>query len=287
MPIYDQSYAHWDGKLEGRLFRWLPITLNEIKLAFRSKIFIIIFCLCCAPFVVRLGMVYIYSLVPQLEQEREFVELAQVDGRFMYGFLVFNQLISIIAMCLFVGCGLISKDLKARALEIYFSKPITMLDYVAGKLATMFFFIACMTLFPSLLLYISDFLLRGGGTFLEKAQLLVGICASSIVITVTVSLVALAASALCKSTRNAAILWIGFHLVLTTVGEILKEIFRISVLELIDIQKLLAYVCQELLRQEERYLIHWAFPVLYLLLINMLAGWILLRRVQAVEADAS
>ena len=106
-------------------------------------------------------------------------------------------------------------------------------------------------------------------------------------ITVTVSLIVLAASALCKSARNAAILWIGFHLVLLTSGEILREIFGIRILELICVQKLLAYICQELLRVEEYYQTHWVFPVLYLFLLNALAGWILLRRVQAVEADAS
>ena len=125
MPIYDQSYAHWEGRLEGRLLRWLPITVNEIKLAFRSKISLIVFCLACTPFVVRLGMVYLYSLIPQLETEPGFAAMATVDGSFMYGFLAINQLVSVIAMCLFVGCNLISKDLKARALEIYFSKPIT------------------------------------------------------------------------------------------------------------------------------------------------------------------
>jgi ABC-type transport system involved in multi-copper enzyme maturation permease subunit len=285
VPIYDQSYAHWEGRLESRLFRWLPITLNEIKLAFRSKVFLVVFCLACAPFVVRLGMVYLYNMVPQLAEEPDFAAIAQVDGRFFYNFLVLNQLLSVVAMCLFVGCGLIAKDLKARALEIYFSKPITQLDYVAGKLATMFFFIFCMTLFPGVLLFVSDFLLREGGTFFSKAKLLIGMTLSSCAITLTVSLIVLAASSLCKSTRNAAILWIGFHLVLLITAQILREIFRIRVFELIDIHKLLGWVCQELLRVDEGYLVHWAFPVFYLLLLNVLAGWILLRRIQAVEEE--
>jgi len=284
VPIYDQSYAHWDGTLEGRLLRWKPITLNAIRLAFRSKLFLIVFCLSLAPFVIRVGMIYAYSFIPQLQQESHFARLVAVDGTFYCNFLVRNQFISIVLMCLFVGCGQIARDLKVRALEIYFSKPLTLLDYVAGKFGAIGFFLLCMSLFPGLLLFLSDFLLSEEGSFADKVQFLPGILATSALVVTTLSLVVLAASALCRTTRNAALVWIGFHLALMISGQILAEIFRMPFLVLLDIRESLQFLAQTVFDVERDFQIPGIYPFLYILLINLAAGWVLLRRVKKVEA---
>ncbi len=284
MPIYDQSYAHWDGELEGRLLRWLPITLNAIRLAFRSKLFLIVFCLSLAPFVFRVGMIYIFSFAPRLGSEPGIAKFVQIDGTFYCNFLVRDQFISVVLMCLFVGCAQIARDLKVRALEIYFSKPLTLLDYLAGKFGAIGFFLLCMTLFPGLLLFVSDFLLSDEGTVADQAQFIPGILATSALVVSTLSLVVLAASALCRTTRNAALVWIGFHLALMISGQIMAEIFRMPFLAMIDIRVSLQYLAQIVFDVERDFQIPGIFPFLYILLINLSAGWVLLHRVRKVEA---
>lgn len=284
MPIYDQSYAHWDGQLEGRLFRWWPITANAIRLAFRSKLFLIVFCLSLAPFVVRVGMIYLYSLIPQMQMESEISRFVRMDGNFYCNYLSRDQFVSIVLMCLFVGCGQIARDLKVRALEIYFSKPLTILDYVAGKFGAIGFFLLCMTLFPGLLLFVSDYLLSEEGTLAGNARYLPGILATSALVVCTLSLVVLAASALCRTTRNAALVWIGFHLSLMISGQILAEIFRMPFLTMLDVRVSIQYLAQIVFDVERDFQIPGLFPFLYILFINLSAGWILLRRVRRVEA---
>jgi len=262
----------------------MPITLNAIRLAFRSKLFLIVFCLSLAPFVFRIGMIYIYSFVPQIRAEPGIAKLAQVDGTFYCNFLVRNQLVSVILMCLFVGCGQIARDLKVRALEIYFSKPLTILDYLAGKFGAIGFFLLCMTLFPGLLLFVSDFLLSEEGTIADKARYIPGIVATSALAVTTLSLVVLAASALCRTTRNAALVWIGIHLALMISGQILAEIFTLPSLRMLDIRAALQFMGQTFFDVERDFRIPWLYPFVYLALVNVAAGTILLHRVRKVEA---
>jgi len=288
MPIYDQSYAHWEGRLEGGFLRWLPITLNEIKLAFRSKLFLIVFALSLSPFVVRVGMIYLYNLVPQLQSSAEWRAMVSVDGEFFLNFLVRDQLLSVICMCLFVGCALIAKDLKVRALEIYFSKPLNIVDYLLGKLGVMAFFVCSMTLFPGLLLFLSNVLLSEAGSFEFQVRLLSGIFLVAILTTLTVSLMVLASSALCRSPLKAALLWIGFHLALVISAEILLEIFSHPLMGLIDIRQSIVYLARTIFDVErDTYSLHWIYPLVYLIGLNLLAGAILLRRVKRVEIDDS
>ncbi len=290
MPIYDQSYKHWEGYLEGRVFRWVPIMLNEIRQSFKTKKFLILFCLTMIPFVVRIGMIYAYNLVPELSKSAPrgaadgLAALATVDGLFYYNFLILNQFVGIVLLCLFVGTGLVARDLKTGALEIYFSKPITLLDYLTGKFAAMAFFLFCLTLFPGLLLFLSDYLLSDEGeTFAAEAALLLGMIGVSLIITLTASLVVLAASSLCSTGRRAAVLWIGFHVTLLIASAILSKVFGLIELRLIDLRESVGYLARIILNVETNYQLHWVFSLLYLLVINALACVILLKRVKGTE----
>ena len=120
MPIYDQSYAHWKGRLEGHIFRWLPITLNNIRLVFRSKIFKVLFILGLIPFVIRGGMIILYHYFTSLQSNVQFAATIDVNGLFCHKFLMSNQIFGVIAMCLFAGTPLIANDMRAGAMEVYF-----------------------------------------------------------------------------------------------------------------------------------------------------------------------
>ena len=298
MPIYDLSYAHWKGKLESRVVRWMPITQNDIKLPFRSKLFLVFCCLALIPFITRMAMVFVFHVIPDVMWGAEFAIFCDVNATFIYDFFTFNQLVSIIYVCLFVGCGLISKDLEARALEIYFSKPLSVMDYLAGKLGGMLFFLFCMTLFPGLLVILADLMLAGTeGAFGEKMLLLARMVGVAMLISMTCSLVVLAASSLAKSARNAAIVWFGFHIILQVTARILAVTFNLMEFKLIDPLVSIRFLSRKIfgVNMEEmvivpqelgevEFAIHWGYPALYILAINVAAFWLVLRRVRRVEA---
>jgi len=287
MPIYDQSYAHWKGRLEGHVFRWFPITTNGIRLVFRKKMLLILLGLALIPFLIRLGMVVLYHYFETLFEETpdaDFVELARANGEFYHNFLMTNQILSVIAICLFMGAPLIARDLKVGAMEVYFSKPILLVDYVVGKFMVVAFFLSCVTLIPALFIFFIDVLLaEREGHFSEALPHLPGILAVSMLLISSCSVLVLASSALSRTARTAAIIWFGFHMSLLIVSKISAEIFSNRNLELLDPQTSLRYLSSGLFGLRSVYTWHTAIPFCYLILITLAALWIIFRRVKGVE----
>ena len=63
-----------------------------------------------------------------------------------------QQGVFVFFITLYVGSGLIANDRRANALQIYLSKPLTRVDYVVGKLATLLIFLTAVTWLPGILL---------------------------------------------------------------------------------------------------------------------------------------
>src|SRR5204863_3067347 len=57
-------------------------------------------------------------------------------------------------LILLVGPNLISQDLRFNALPLYFSRPLRRIDYFAGKLGVVAWFLGLVVLTPSLIAYI-------------------------------------------------------------------------------------------------------------------------------------
>jgi ABC-2 type transport system permease protein len=287
MPIYDQSYAHWKGRLEGHVFRWLPITLNGIRLAFRTKLFRILFIFCMIPFVVRAGMIVVVAYaesMPQGPPGHEIMRILMDKGHFYYGFLLREQLFGIVAMCLFAGCPLVARDIKSRALEVYFSKPILLTDYLLGKFMVVAFFLACMSLFPGLLLMITDLSLSEDPDNTSRVlEVLPRVLAVSLITVVFVSILVLAASSLARSARNAAVVWFAFHLALFIASRIAARIFATPDLKLLDPRSSLQYLGQMILDYGHQYAWSWWIPSGYLCLLIVGALAVLVARIRAVE----
>ncbi|PYV09666.1 MAG: hypothetical protein DMG07_22665, partial [Acidobacteria bacterium] len=126
MPIHDLSYRHWSGEWTSHPYRWWVITRQGIRLLAAKKWFLGLMILSALPFVVRSVILYLVTVVGNLPMVR-------VNAKFFLDFL--NQQTSfVLPIAVFAGSGLIASDLKANALQIYLSKPITRRDYLLGKL---------------------------------------------------------------------------------------------------------------------------------------------------------
>lgn len=283
MPIYDQSYAHWKGRLEGHIFRWLPITLNGIRLAFRSKFFIVLFILGEVPFIIFAGWIVLYHVIG-VESIQRIADM----GEFHVLFLKWQRF-GVIAMCLFVGAPLISRDLKAGALEVYFSKPLLLFDYLFGKFAIIAFFLACMTLFPALLIFLFDLLLSDKAGYIgEVSPYLPGILLSSLWIIFLCSSIVLAASSLARTARTAGIIWFAFHVGLWVAARISALIFNNEKFEIVNIARSLHAVSEKLIQGTMPYDdMHVSIPSVYLLFLAVGSLSLLLIRIKGVEVVES
>lgn len=127
MPIYDQTYRRYAGSRQSPGSAWAVIALTGLRSLIRKKFFLAVMLFSWAQFVVRAVLLYLAANFPQMdllaptpETFREFFE--------QQGFFVF-------VVTVYVGAGLISTDRRVHALQIYLSKPLTRVEYIAGKLA--------------------------------------------------------------------------------------------------------------------------------------------------------
>jgi hypothetical protein len=90
----------------------------------------------------------------------------------------------------------------------------------------------------------------------------------------------LAVSSLCNSIGNAVILWLGFHLALFMLSKILWVIFNLHSLTGANIYVSVRYLSQKILDINRDFPLHWIVPVLYLALVNVVAGRVLILRMR-------
>ena len=99
---------------------------------------------------------------------------------------------------------LIAQDLRSRAYLLYFSRPITRLEYIAGKMAVVASYLAMVTVVPGVALYILGVALSPDiAVVYDTWDLPLRVAASSLIVIIPTVTFALALSALLAETRYA------------------------------------------------------------------------------------
>lgn len=239
MPIYDQTYRHLEQRQAPARLRFLPIAASGLRLFFARKRFKFIGLGALAPFALGLFLICVPHYLPQLMDGplRELKGMLHVTPETTQLFLA-NRMAGFfrIVFILFAGGGLIANDLRANALEIYFSRPITRIDYLLGKLMVLMSILLMLTLVPALILWLLDVVLASEAGFLTRQlALLPRMVGASLVLTLPPALLMLALSALARSARGAMILFAAVSLVTPVIGEKLASNLDDGRFELIDL----------------------------------------------------
>ena len=276
MPIHDQSYRHYGGGrgVPGR--SWAVIAWAGIKTMIRKRAFLGLLIFGLAPFLVRAVQMWISSNYPQAailnptpETFRQFLE--QQD------FFVFT-------ITVYVGAGLIANDRRANALQIYLSKPLMRSEYILGKLAVLFTFLALVTFLPAMLLLALKVLFDGNFTFLKSNLFLIpAITVGSLLQVVLASFTMLALSSLSKSARYVGILYVGITFFTSAIYGVLYMITGSSRVSWISIGANLAQVVDVIFRLKPRYATPWQVSLLVIVGLVVLSISVLERRVRGVE----
>lgn len=276
MPIHDLGYRHWSGSWTSHPYRWWVITSQGILLLARRRRFMLLMAFSGLPFVVRAVMVYGATVLGRLP-------FLKIDAKFFEDFLT-QQLFFTFVIAIYAGSGLIANDLKANALQIYLSKPITRQDYVIGKLGVISFFLLLPTLVPGLLLLLLAFLFQSSPDFLnELAWLVAPIVLYSAVIVATHSFLVLCLSSLTKSSRFAGVNLAAVFFFGQILFGILRQILRSNKVSWVSLRENVIQVGSLLFgRAPEQGAPAWA-AVLVLAAVVVSCGWVVHRRVRAVE----
>ncbi len=276
MPIHDLSYQHWAGEWTSHPYRWWVITRQGIVQLAKKRGFMVLLFLSLIPFLVRCVMLYAAVVMGR-------ITLVKIDAKFFEAFLS-QQLFATFVISIFAGAGLIANDLKANALQIYFSKAITRRDYLIGKLGVVVFFVTLTTLIPGILLFLIAAAFHSNLEFLQQyAWVALPIIAYSLIIIFTNALVVLAMSALNRSARFAGIFFAAIWFFGQILYSILSTLLRTTSVSWISISHNLTQMGDVLFRSELSYQTSPWVSAFALVVVMAGSIWIIHSRVRALE----
>jgi ABC-2 type transport system permease protein len=278
MPIYDQGYRRYEARQPLRKARFWPITREALRLVLGKRAFLVLLAAAFIPFVVRVVQIYVVMHYPEADR------VLPIDGR-LFGEFLSQQVGFTILLTIFGASGLIANDLRTGAILAYLSRPLTRRDYVFGKLLVPLLLNLAVTLAPGLLLYVTglslapDFYMKW-----ELAWISPAIVAYTVVVSLVVSLLALAISALSRSARVAGLALFGLITGLEMVRLILQQGFHQEPAMLLSIQTNLHALGVALFGITDRQVVlPWGWSALVLALVSLACLAILRSRVRAVE----
>jgi ABC-2 type transport system permease protein len=278
MPIYDQGYRRYEARGPLRQVRFWPITREALRMILSKRAFLGLLAVSFLPFLFRVGQVYIVTRFPEAGR------VLPVDGR-LFGQFLNTQIGFTILLAIFGASGLIANDLRTGGILVYLSRPLTRRDYVLGKLGVPLALGLAVTLVPGLVLYAAALTLAPSQFFeWELAWIGPAIVVHALVISLVVSLLSLAVSALSRSARVAGLSFFGLIFGLEMVRVVLQHGFGRREALLLSFQADLQSLGSSLFGLADPELaIHWAAPAGVLLLVSLAGLAILRARVRAVE----
>src|SRR5215212_2996248 len=279
MPIHDQGYRRYGGTRAPRGQGWMVITRAGVRTMLAKRAFLGLLLISWFPFFVRAVQIYAAANVPQAAF---LAPTAETFRQFLQ-----QQAIFVFFVTVYVGAGLIANDRRANALQIYLSKPLTRAEYVFGKLAILMTFLALVTWLPAIVLLIVQIAFAGNFTFFRtNAFLFPAITVFAFLEVVLASSMMLALSSLSKSSRYVAILYAGVIFFTQAVYGVLYAVTRSTAFSWLSFSTNVSQIGDIIFRQPQRYDTPWPVALLMVVLLVVLSGVILERRVRGVEVVA-
>lgn len=116
-----------------------------------------------------------------------------------------------VVMVLVVGViapPLISQDIRSRAFLLYFSRPLTRVEYLLGKMASLWVYLSIISALPALCLYLIGVVLSPSLSVVASTwDVPLRILGASVVLMLPTSALALCLSSLTQETRYAGFAW--------------------------------------------------------------------------------
>ena len=276
MPIHDQGYRRYGGQRAPHGRTWWVIARAGLMERLRERKFLGLLLVAWLPFIVRAVQMYLAANIPQAAvltptaaTFREFID---------------QQSIFVFFITIYVGSGLIANDRRANALQIYLSKPLTRVEYVAGKLATLVLLLAAVTWVPGMLLLVMQMLFAGNFTFLRANLFLFpAITLFSAILILLSAFAMLALSSLSKSRRFVAMMYAGLIFFTAAMYQALRQMTGSRAWALISPEDVLDVVAAVIFRSQGTPAVPLWAALLVIAVLVAASVWTLERRVRGVE----
>jgi ABC-2 type transport system permease protein len=242
-----------------------------------KKAFLGLLLLASLPFVVRAVQIYLVTNVPQARA------IFAVTPATFRDFLN-SQNIFVFFITVYVGAGLIANDRRARALQIYLSKPLTRQEYVGGKLAILMVFLLLVTWVPAVLLLLLQVLFSGELAFVRaNLHLLPAITVHSLLLALTASVTMLALSSLSNSSRYVGILYAMLIFLSQALYGVLRFVTGDTQVAWVSFSANVMQVAAAVFGVPPDYRTPWPVSLAVLVALIAVSCFVLQRRVRGVE----
>ncbi|MDG3007025.1 ABC transporter permease [Paludisphaera mucosa] len=226
MPILDQGYQHWDGRLAGHALRWLTITRQGVRAQLKNRWLITTLVGALAPALVLAAFLILWGLFEQksailtpilflFQGLPEEIKAGPKAFRTTFWTLAYAQFFQVqlffsFLLVMIVGPDLISQDLRFNALPLYLSRPLRRVDYFLGKFGVIAAFLLAVTLVPAVLAYLIGLAFSLDPAMLRDTwRVLAASVAISLIVTASTGLLMLAFSSLSRNSRYVTAMWVG------------------------------------------------------------------------------
>ncbi len=232
MPVHDLGYRPWDGDKVPRLLRPWVVAKSGISLVWRRKWLRLMLFLAWLPiFFPALGIFFfefsstdrdlnravVAALHSPMFEQHDLADLVQEDpdqarhqvwSSFILAFFRYPQAVAMVLLVGLIAPMMITYDLRSKAYLMYFSRPLTPAEYVLGKSAVIWFFLAMISTLPALGVYVLGvFLSPGLWVVQETWDIPLRILGASVVLLIPTTALALCYSAITTENRYATFSW--------------------------------------------------------------------------------
>ncbi len=259
MPIFDQGYQHWRGRLSGHTWRWLAITRHGVAAQWKARGVKWVVVAALGPALLLTIFLIVWGLIenqsPKVEEQSptfqmifrilqlpEEVKAGPKAYRSVYWTMAFHiffgvELFFSMLLTLMVGPNLISQDLRYNAIPLYFSRPVRRFDYFFGKLGVIATFIASVSIAPAVAAYLLGVAFSFDTNVVgDTGRILLASIGYGAVVCVSAGTLMLAISSLSRNSRMVGAFWVGLWVIGPVAGQILSESVRRDWCQLVSFQ---------------------------------------------------
>lgn len=286
MAIYRRGYQRYDGPRTAHFERIAVLARDAWRRATAQRLVAVLLAASCLWPLLCLLFIYVANHAELWAGlDRGFASILAIDHQFVLTFMKVQAVFSVILAAL-AGPGLVSPDLANQGLPLYFSRPISRLDYAAARMAALAGLLSLVTWIPGLVLFLVQVSMAAPGWLAANWRLGAGLVLGFWLWILLVSLAAVASSAYVRWRLIAGALVLGYFFVLSGVGAVVNAIFRVEWGDLINPLRAAYGVWCALVGAPMPSGLTLPMSLASLALMAGLLGWVVERRLRPVEVVA-
>jgi ABC-2 type transport system permease protein len=194
MAVYERTYKRYAGEQSPRWSRFLIVPRYLLKDVFASRLLLFYFAFCFIFPLFCAGYIFITHNFDLIKAYPQLKDWLAIDAESIASFFKVQSMFGFF-LTLFVGPGLVSRDLANNGLALYLSRPFSRVEYVLGKTSVLALLLSAITWVPGFALVALMVGFEGMGWLTKHLGALAGFFALSWVLIAILSMLALSVSA--------------------------------------------------------------------------------------------